>query len=174
MCLIRVIRLEAGFVATTETDEVGSDHAMPGRRQGGDHVTVQKTPRWLTVHQQNWRRAGWSFVEIMHSKCAAVAAGNVGVVRLKWEVGQIDKTIIWRTKYLHGVHFRHAQSLDALAECDYYAAVAVGDAVAFDNSANHAQNLGDFGHESVLGVDLLCDLLELRTLDHYSGGVGHR
>jgi hypothetical protein len=57
-------------------------------------------------------------------------------------------------------------------ECDHDAAVAVGDPLALDDSADGATDFADRHHDPVLGLDLDADAFELGTGDQLGGRLG--
>ena len=57
-------------------------------------------------------------------------------------------------------------------ECDHDAAVAVGDPLALDDSADGAAELADRHHHPVLGLDLDADAFELGTGDQFGSCFG--
>jgi phytoene synthase len=65
--LIAVVLALSRLVGSAKTDQVGGDHAMPGGDEQGDHLAIQVTPRWFTMHQQHRSGCGWPLVEVVHA-----------------------------------------------------------------------------------------------------------
>ena len=64
-------------------------------------MAVQVAPRRLAVQQQHHRAVGRTLVEVVHAQRAAVAVGDLGVVRLEREVGQVVEAVVRGSQRLH-------------------------------------------------------------------------
>ena len=89
------------LVGPPEPDEVGRDTPEAGLDEHRDHVAVQVAPRRLAVEQQHHRAVGRPLVEVVDAQRAALAVGDVGVVRLEREVGQPGEPVVGRSQDLH-------------------------------------------------------------------------
>ena len=89
------------FVALAETDQVRSNHAVPGLQKNRNHFAVEIAPGRVAVQAQKdhvcRRRFAGRFVQVVHAK-SAKRRQIADVLRLPGVVGQILESGIGRSQ----------------------------------------------------------------------------
>ena len=96
-----VLAARRRLVRTTEPDQIGSHRPQAGCSEHRHHMTVEVTPRRLTVEQEDARSLPGSFVEVVDPKDAPVLVGNIGVVGLEGEAGEPVETVVGGAENVH-------------------------------------------------------------------------
>ena len=102
--LVGVVRGERGFVATSEPHQVRRHHAVTGRHQHRNHLSIQEAPRGFAVHAQDGVRGVLrTRLHVSHAHHGAVVSGHVRVGHREIEVGHRGEGGIRSAQNVHEV-----------------------------------------------------------------------
>ena len=91
----------AGLSERPKPDQVRGHGPEPGVDQHGDHVAVEVAPGRLAVEEEHHRGVRVALVEVVDPQRAALAVGDLGVVRLERVAGQVREAVVRRAQRVH-------------------------------------------------------------------------